>query len=43
MYIQYEGVLKQIIEWVKELARKEQREYLRLDCYADRNYLMQLY
>ncbi len=37
------GYAERMIAWVKELAHKEGKKYLRLDCYADREYLRQLY
>ena len=37
------GYAARMITWVKELARKDGKKYLRLDCYADREYLRELY
>lgn len=38
-----QGNAQKMIEWIEEYAKKAGKEKLRLDCYEDRKYLMQLY
>ncbi|WP_160690912.1 GNAT family N-acetyltransferase [Clostridium sp. C2-6-12] len=37
------GYAKDVIEWVKKYSISKCKNYLRLDCYEDREYLKQLY
>lgn len=37
------GYAKQMLDFAKEEAKKRDKKYLRLDCYADREYLRNLY
>jgi len=38
-----QGNAEKMIEWIEEYARAAGKEKIRLDCYEDRKYLMQLY
>ena len=38
-----QGNAQKMINWIEEYARKVGKEKIRLDCYEDRGYLMQLY
>lgn len=38
-----QGNVQKMIKWAEEYARTAGKEKIRLDCYEDRNYLMQLY
>lgn len=37
------GISKYILEWAKKQTEERNKKFLRLDCYADREYLCNLY